>query len=176
VFWEAYSWGVGSARLRAFVYLCWLSRTATKEQSEAKPTREYPQAQDPSLLPGHRDGFDTPSSQSEQVGSTTFMLVEPDRDGGAVRVETNLWVSGDVWSGWSFGCRVVSTQPFAGAHVLAQPPSHRLSRTATEEQSVSKPVRGCPRVRGPVLLLGCHVVSIQLFAGSHVLAGQGLCV
>ena len=30
---------------------------------------------------------------------------------------------GDWWSGLLFGCQVVSTQPFAGAHVLAQPAS-----------------------------------------------------
>ena len=28
---------------------------------------------------------------------------------------------GDLWSDLFLGCRVVSTQPFAGAHVLAQP-------------------------------------------------------
>ena len=28
---------------------------------------------------------------------------------------------GELWSDLFLGCRVVSTQPFAGAHVLAQP-------------------------------------------------------
>ena len=51
-------------------------------------------------------------------------LVGPDRDEGAVRVETTPWVSEDT-RGPSvlLGRRVVSIQLFAGAHELAQPAS-----------------------------------------------------
>ena len=48
-------------------------------------------------------------------------LVEPGCDEGAARVETILCMPGELWSDLFLGCRVVSTQPFAGAHVLAQP-------------------------------------------------------
>ena len=50
-------------------------------------------------------------------------LVEPGCDEGAGRVETMVTLFG-VW-GWvlTSGCGLVSTQPFAGAHVLAQPAS-----------------------------------------------------
>lgn len=43
------------------------------------------------------------------------------------------------------------------------------------EQSVSKPTRGCPRTRGPGLLVGCRVVLTQPFAIAHVLAQPASC-
>ena len=49
------------------------------------------------------------------------MLVEPDCDEGAVRVEIMSWVLEELWSGLLPGRRMVSTQPFASAHVLAGP-------------------------------------------------------
>ena len=55
-------------------------------------------------------------------------LVEPDRDEGAVRVETIrgcLRTPGSECA--SRLCRVVSTRPFAGAHELAQPASCELA-------------------------------------------------
>ena len=50
------------------------------------------------------------------------MVVEPTCERQrAGRVETEAWMSGDLWSSLLFGCRMVSTQLFAGAHVLVQP-------------------------------------------------------
>ena len=51
-------------------------------------------------------------------------LVEPDRDEGAVHLETTSRVSEESGGRVCFSAvRVVSTQPFAGAHELAQPAS-----------------------------------------------------
>ena len=76
-------------------------------------------------LPGVSGGFDSGRSffaaRLNQLGER-WKLVEPTCERQrAGRVETKVWVSGDLWSGLVTGCRVVSTQPFAGAHVLAQP-------------------------------------------------------
>ena len=75
------------------------------------------------------DGFDLGCSffaaRLNQLGER-WKLVEPTCERQrAGRVETVVQVSGDLWSGLVTGCRVVSTQPFAGAHVLAQPASGR---------------------------------------------------
>jgi len=58
------------------------------------------------------------------------MLVEPDCDEGAVRVETTSWVSEELWSGLFPGRRMVSIQPFASAHVLAGPAAGREASPA----------------------------------------------
>ena len=90
-------------------------------------------------------------------------LVEPGRDEGVVRVETMVRVSGVLGSGSGYRVPVVvSTQPFADAHVLAQPASgekgaHVLAQPASEEkgahvlvQQVSGNERSCwlNRLRG----------------------------
>ena len=86
----------------------------------------------------------------------SLKLVEPGRDEGVVRVETMVRVSGVLGSGSGYRVPVVvSTQPFADAHVLAQPASgekgaHVLAQPASEEkgahvlvQQVSGNERSC---------------------------------
>ena len=49
------------------------------------------------------------------------MVVEPDREERAARIETMARVPGVLGRGLFLGCGVVSTQPLASAHDLAQP-------------------------------------------------------
>ena len=74
-------------------------------------------------------GFEgvTRVARSSRLGSTGlwgWKLVEPTCERSERVVSKPSCASlGDWWSGLLFGCQVVSTQPFAGAHVLAQPAS-----------------------------------------------------
>jgi len=64
--------------------------------------------------------------------------------------------------------RLIHRTPAAGC--AASFPASWLSRTATKEQSVSKPSRECLGTCGRVWLSAARVVSTQPFAGAHVLA------
>ena len=99
----------------------------------------------------------------------SLKLVEPGRDEGVVRVETMVRVSGVLGSGSGYRVPVVvSTQPFADAHVLAQPASgekgaHVLAQPASEEKGahvLAQPASGneyscwLNRLRGARFRLG----------------------
>ena len=80
----------------------------------------------------------------------SLKLVEPGRDEGVVRVETMVRVSGVLGSGSGYRVPVVvSTQPFADAHVLAQPASGEKGAHVLVQQ-VSGNERSCwlNRLRG----------------------------
>ena len=78
----------------------------------------------------------------------SLKLVEPGRDEGVVRVETMVRVSGVLGSGSGYRVPVVvSTQPFADAHVLAQPASGDMS-TRASAGAVASSMFAAARIRG----------------------------
>ena len=73
----------------------------------------------------------------------SLKLVEPGRDEGVVRVETMVRVSGVLGSGSGYRVPVVvSTQPFADAHVLAQSASRRRLGPLVSRGSAQPASRG----------------------------------
>ena len=105
---------------------------------------------------GFRLGLLVPRGPA-QPALSFLKLVEPTCERQRVgRVETVVRVVGVLWSGLPTGSGVVSTQPFAGAHVLAQPALSflKLVEPACERQRVGRvETRGarlwaCGRLRG----------------------------
>ena len=111
-------------------------------------------------------------ARSSRPGSTSLevvKLVEPTCDEGAGRVETMVRVSGILWSGLLFGCRVVSTR-------VAR--SSRPGSTSLEVVKLVEPTcdEGAGRVETMVrvsgilwsgLLFGCRVVSTRVARSSR---------